>query len=521
MNSFFPYLQCPTSTLALVEGEERFSYIDVARRIEQFAGALLNGKGDLAEERIATFIPASLDYVTSLHGIWRAGGIALPMNTSSAILELEYYLTSTGVSRVITVEQFVEPLGNMCRSLNIEVVAAASLLCSDVTTVVLPEISLDRRMMILFTSGTTNKPKGVVTTRRNIEAQIKSLVEAWEWSPTDVIPLFLPLHHIHGIINILSCALWVGATIHLYPTFDMRDILNKVSVSTFNIFMAVPTVYIKIIRYLESSDISAEQRDAICRGFQSMRLNVSGSASCPVTLFEKWQQLTGQVLLERYGMTEIGMALSNPYNGKRMAGAVGTPLPGVEVALFDDNNRLVYELDHLGVSAECNPAAESIGSDSEFSPPGEIRIKGDNVFLEYWGKSDATSASFCDGWFCTGDIAVMDRLGYYHIMGRNSVDIIKSGGYKLSALEIEGVLLTNDLVSECAVIGIPDDMWGESVVAFVVLKEGCVLSYDEMKAWCVQRMSSYKIPKKLCVLLALPRNAMGKVMKPELKNLVF
>jgi malonyl-CoA/methylmalonyl-CoA synthetase len=529
MDTFFPHLQSLRSSIALVDGEVEYTYLAVGRRIQQFAVALLNGKSDLNEERIATFIPASADYVIALHGIWRAGGIALPMNTASAILELEYYLTSTGVTRLITVEQYIEPLNNLCSSLNIEVLAAGSLVNSDgtVDVAVLPDISLDRRMMILFTSGTTNKPKGVVTTRRNIEAQIKSLVEAWEWSDADVIPLFLPLHHIHGIINILSCALWAGATVHLYPTFDMRNILKKVSSNTFNVFMAVPTVYVKIIKHLEAAaDMSSEDKDAVCKGFQAMRLNISGSASCPISLFEKWVQLTGQVLLERYGMTEIGMALSNPYGGKRMAGAVGTPLPGVEVGLFDENNAMIAVPNNAGyISSSPDGGVDGSGVDGSVqgldeqrSCPGEIRVKGDTVFLEYWSKPDATAASFKDGWFCTGDIAAIDLEGYYHIMGRNSVDIIKSGGYKLSALEIEGVLLTHEMVAECAVIGIPDEVWGESVVAFVVLKEGYVLTYADMKMWCTSRMSSYKIPKTLCVVTSLPRNAMGKVMKPELKN---
>ena len=231
-----------------------------------------------------------------------------------------------------------------------------------------------------------------------------------------------------------------------------------------------------------------------------------------------------QVLLERYGMTEIGMALSNPYRGERLGGAVGRPLPGVEVSLFDDSDNQI-DITHMVLSDSSEGGSGS--SDVRQSLPGEIRVKGDNVFLEYWGNPAATEAAFHDGWFCTGDIAVVDEMGYYRIMGRSSVDIIKSGGYKLSALEIEAVLLTHEAVAECGVVGVPDEVWGEALVAFVVMsspgansESPTQLSYDDMKSWCSNRMSSYKIPKKLVVLEALPRNAMGKVMKPSLKSLL-
>lgn len=192
-----------------------------------------------------------------------------------------------------------------------------------------------------------------------------------------------------------------------------------------------------------------------------MRLDVSGSAACPVKLFKQWQALTGQILLERYGMTEIGMAISNPYSGERRA----------------------------------------------------------NVFLEYWRNPQATGTSFNQGWFCTGDIAVREG-GYYRIMGRASVDIIKSGGYKLSALESEGALLSHEAIAEYAVVGLPDETWDEAVAACVVLKPGMQLDLETLKGWSAGRMSPYKIPKQLLVLEALPRNAMGKVMKPELVKLV-
>ncbi len=489
----FPHLRNDNPKTALVEGDQQYSYGEVNSRIDRFATGLLNGKADLEEERIAFFIPASLDYVTVMHGVWRAGGIAVPLNVASAVAELDHYLTCASVTRMIANGKYQESLRELCASLNIELVSVEDVMAESAGA--LPAIEDSRRAMMLFTSGTTNKPKGVVSTHKTIKAQITTLIDAWEWSEDDVIPLFLPLHHIHGIINILSCGLWAGATVDLFAKFDIPRITENVIDGTYNVFMAVPTIYVKLIQYFDTID--DVQVDKICDGFRDMRLNISGSAACPVKLFKQWQKLTGQVLLERYGMTEIGMGISNPYNGERRAGCVGQPLPGVECQLFDE-----YD----------NPIKEE-------ALPGEIRIKGDNVFLEYWDNPKATAESFKDGWFCTGDVAVVED-GYYRIMGRSSVDIIKSGGYKLSALEIEGVLLTHEAIAEVAVIGVADDTWGEAVTAVIGLKDGATLTYEELKTWCNDKMSSYKIPKAIKIVDALPRNAMGKVTKPALKELL-
>ena len=489
----FPKLTNDNDRVALVEGDKSYTYGEVNRRIDRLATGLLDGKDDLKEERIAFFMPASLDYVATMHGIWRAGGIAIPLNVASAVSELDHYLTSAGVTRMIANGEYQESLRDLCSELHIELVSSDDVLADEVAA--LPEIIPERRGMMLFTSGTTNKPKGVVSTHKTIHAQITTLIEAWAWAEDDVIPLFLPVHHIHGIINILSCGLWAGATVHLFAKFDIPKITAEIVAGSYNVFMAVPTIYVKLIQYFDTID--ADEVQKICDGFRPMRLNISGSAACPVKLFEQWQQLTGQVLLERYGMTEIGMGLSNPYDGERRAGHVGQPLPGVEAQLFDE--------DH-------NPVTEE-------GVAGEIRIKGDNVFLEYWDNEKATIARFRDGWFCTGDVAVIED-GYYRIMGRSSIDIIKSGGYKLSALEIEGVLLAHDDIAEVAVIGVEDETWGESVMAFIGLRDGTRLEYDDLKRWCDGKMSSYKIPKAIKIIDALPRNAMGKVTKTELKKLL-
>jgi len=506
----FSKLNDENQKTALTIGDESYSYSALNQKINSFALSLLDGKKDLSEERIAFMIPAGLDYVVSLFGIWRAGGIAIPLNTSSAIPELEHYLSCASVTRLFVLTSPEKDLAELCGSLNIATLELKRELKGElktelkpngadsnqkITSEQLPVLESSRRAMILFTSGTTNKPKGVVSTHGNICAQISSLIEAWAWQENDSIPLYLPMHHVHGIINILCSGLWAGATVDVFTKFEMQAILQNVVDDRYTLFMAVPTIYAKLIPHLDT--ISAEEKQKICNGFKKMRLNISGSAACPVPIFEKWLALTKQNLLERYGMTEIGMAISNPYEGERRAGAVGVPLPGVEVALFDDNNKLITE-------EEC---------------PGEIRIKGETVFLEYWDNKKATEESFLDGWFCTGDVAVIEK-GYYRIMGRSSIDIIKSGGYKLSALEIEGGLLNHDSIAECAIIGVPDDTWGEAVTAFLVLSAGTTITLEELKSWCKGKISAYKIPKAIKIVESLPRNAMGKVTKKLLRDLV-
>ena len=477
--------------VALVEGDCAFTYAEVDSRVVRFANGLLAGRSDLAEARVAFLIPASVDYVTVLHGIWRAGGIAIPLNVASAESEWEHCLTSTGVAQVIAGEAQLSHVRPLCDRLSIEVNTVTDLLSESDSS--LPEVLPDRRALIVFTSGTTSKPKGVVTTHANVNAQISTLIDAWEWQAEDVIPLVLPLHHVHGIINVLSCALWAGATVHLMPNLDLNRLCAQVADDIFTVFMAVPTIYVKLIDHLVAQE-EGEQAE-VCEGFANMRLNVSGSAACPVVVFDTWQQLTGQALLERYGMTEIGMALSNPYDGDRRAGYVGQPLPGIDVCLIDEAGSVVQE---EGVS-------------------GEIRIQGETVFLEYWDNPEATAKSFVEGWFCTGDIGVLEA-GYYRIMGRSSIDIIKSGGYKLSALEIENKLLDHPAIAEVAVLGIEDRTWGEAVAAVVVLRSGSELTLAALKDWCDGKLSAYKIPKKLLLQDALPRNAMGKVTKPALKT---
>ena len=479
-------------SIAIRSAAGEFSYADVLARSADVAAALLDGEINLNEARIACLVPAGFEYVAAQWGIWRAGGVFVPLSLSATEPELEYTLTDSQAQCVLVSRELAASVETLCsrlglRYLIIEDVAEAA----DLT---LPEVASDRRAMILYTSGTTSRPKGVVTTHSNIEAQITSLIEAWEWQPDDRIPLFLPMHHIHGIINILSCGLWSGATVDTFPRFEMATILDRIAAGAWSVFMAVPTVYVKLIQAIE--DLPDDARQQVVDGFAGMRLMISGSAALPSSVHETWSSLTGQKLLERYGMTEIGMGLSNPYRGERRPGAVGQPLPGVEIRLKSESGEIV------SVEGE----------------PGEIQVRGPRVFSEYWNRPDVTESSFDDGWFRTGDMAVVED-GYYRIMGRQSVDIIKSGGYKLSALEIETALLDHPAIAECAVVGIADETWGEVVSAAVVLRAGQSLDLDSLTEWCRDRLSHYRIPRKLLVVDELPRNAMGKVTKPAVREL--
>ena len=478
--------------VAIVDGVGEHTYKSLLEASARTASTLLEGSPDLNEARVAFMVKPSFDWVRTQWGIWRAGGIATPLCLTHPPRELAYVLDDSRPTAVIADPEFETILRPVVERRGIRWLSLKTL---DNAIVQLPDVAAERRAMILYTSGTTGPPKGVVTTHRNISAQVKSLVEAWDWSCRDRILLNLPLHHLHGILNVLSCALWVGATCEILPRFDASAVWNKILAGQLTLFMAVPTIYHRLITCWENADPDLrDQMSAACQGF---RLMVSGSAALPVPMLDRWREISGHTLLERYGMTEIGMALSNPLHGERLPGHVGSPLPGVEVRL----------------SSPKEGDTPDVGS-------GELQVRGNNVFREYWGLPEATKAAFTiDGRFKTGDIATEEN-GVFRILGRSSVDILKSGGEKVSALEIENVLMSHPYVSECAVVGIPDFEWGHRVVAALVPAEGVSFDKHLFNAWCQDQLASYKVPKEFVILSALPRNAMGKVMKTELVRLL-
>ena len=501
---------------------EEWSYGDLLAASETVARRLLAGWGesaqDLEERPVVYLVPPGTAHVAVQWGIWRAGGIAVPLATMHPPPELEYVLEDTGAEIAIgagaldpeldaRLRPLAEARGLRCWTAG-ELVGAVP---DPLPETLLPDVDPTRAALMVYTSGTTGRPKGAVTTHRNLEAQITALVDAWGWTAEDRILHVLPLHHVHGLVNVLACALWSGAVCEFlsapgFPTFDAEEVWRRFGreEDPLSLFMAVPTIYGRLLAAWEGAP--AEQRVAWSAGAARLRLMVSGSAALPVSRMERWQEVTGHRLLERYGMTEIGMALSNPLQGERRAGTVGFPLPGVEIRRVDETGQ-----------------ALAVG---EQAMPGELEVRGPAVFREYWRRPEATREAFHDGWFRTGDVAVVEEGGYYRLLGRQSVDILKTGGYKVSALEIEEVLRTHPRIQDCAVVGVPDPEWGERVVAAVVpvaLDQGAEgdeeLTLEALRAWAKDRLAVYKVPSRLRCLEDLPRNAMGKVTKPAVVKL--
>jgi malonyl-CoA/methylmalonyl-CoA synthetase len=493
---------------AIVSDNQRYTYSQLLKKSQAFAHFLLNGQTDLNETRVAFMVTPGFDYVRVQWGIWQAGGIIVPLCLTYPLPSLRYTIENSDADILVVSSEYADLLQPLASERNMRFIVLGKedlgLHNSKSKTpnlkytegVVLSEIDDTRRAMILYTSGTTNLPKGVVTTHGNLNAQISTLIEAWEWSEKDRTICILPLHHVHGIVNIVSCSLWAGACCEFLPHFSAEGIFDAFKKGRINVFMAVPTIYFKLIAHWES--LSNEEQKALTQIMSKFRFMVSGSAALPVSVMEKWEKISCHTLLERYGMTEIGMGLSNSYRGQRNAGHVGFPLPGVQVRLADEQDNEISSTE-----------------------TGEIQVKGATVFQEYWRKPEATAESFTkDGWFKTGDIATVDEVKGYRILGRNSVDIIKSGGYKISALEIEEVLRTYPSVSDCCVVGIDDDEWGELVVA-AIISESNNIDLAELNTWMRTQMPAYKTPRQYKLITELPRNAMGKVTKNDVKKSFF
>ena len=480
------------SRTAIIAADGTFTYDQLDEASRRVAGALLADNADLNQTRVAFFVPPSFAYAAVQRGIWRAGGVAVPLAISHPPAELDYVIRDSGASVVVSDPGSATMLMPLAKSARARFLTTTSALVASMADD-LPHLGSNRRAMIIYTSGTTGRPKGAVSTHQNIGAQIAALVEAWRWTPSDRLLLTLPLHHVHGIINGLGSALAVRATCEILPDFDADVVWNRLASGDITVFTAVPTIYNRLIASWNAAQPDVQRTRS--EGARRLRLMMSGSAALPVQTLERWREITGHTLLERYGMTELGMALSNPLAGERRPGYVGQPLPGVEVRLVDDGGRDVAE-----------------------GTPGELEVRGPAVCLEYWQRPDDTRDAFRNGWFRTGDVAVWEN-GSYRLLGRSNVDIIKTGGFKVSALEIEEILRLHPAIAECAVVGVHDEDWGERVSAAVELRNGASLSLDELQQWAKVQLAPYKVPRALQAVPALPRNAMGKAVKPEVAGL--
>jgi len=331
---------------------------------------------------------------------------------------------------------------------------------------------------IIYTSGTTGASKGAVLTHNNFASNAINLLTCWQITQDDRFLLALPLFHVHGLGNGLHCWLASGCRMRLLPRFEYQSAAATFLDFRPTLFFGVPTIY---VRLLELPDAEA------ARIGRAMRLFVSGSAPLPAQVFEEFKTKFGHTILERYGMSENLMDISNPYIGERRAGSVGLPLPGVSVRLL---------------SANGEPVAEG--------ETGEVYLKGPNVFAGYWRREEATRAAFVDGYFRTGDLAVRSHDGYYTLCGRKS-DLIISGGFNIYPREIEEFLQEQDEVAEAAVVGVEDRVRGEVPIAYVVLRSE--IETAVLEARCRDKLASFKVPRRFIPVEQLPRNAMGKIQK--------
>ncbi|XP_070686602.1 malonate--CoA ligase ACSF3, mitochondrial [Pempheris klunzingeri] len=497
------------------------SSISLAGRI---SAALNSDFGGLKGKRISFLCDNDASYTVAQWAAWMSGGTAVPLYRKHPQSELEYIISDSQSSMLVAGHHYTEILEPLAHKLGLPCLTlppTSDLGTLDGADTQEKETAItdwaDRPAMIIYTSGTTGRPKGVLHTHSSIHAMVQCLVSEWAWSRDDIILHTLPLHHVHGIINKLLCPLWVGATCVMLPDFQPQkvwEMLLSSKAPLVNVFMAVPTIYSKLIQYYDQHFTQPHVKDfvkAVCK--ERIRLMVSGSAALPLPTLQRWEKITGHTLLERYGMTEIGMALSNPLKGPRIPGAVGLPLPSVEVRIVLNNtaNTTIVEGSHRATQVRAGLEGKE----------GELLVRGPSVFQEYWNKPQETRESFTDdGWFKTGDTAVY-KDGAYWIMGRSSVDIIKSGGYKISALEVERHLLAHPDIIDVAVVGSPDATWGQKVTAVVQLKKGKSMSLPVLKNWAREHMAPYTIPTGLVLVEEMPRNQMGKVNKKDLLRQFF
>ncbi|XP_059638497.1 probable CoA ligase CCL8 [Cornus florida] len=485
------------------------------------------GNKDLHGARIGIVAKPSAEFVAGVLGTWLSGGVAVPLALSYPEAELLHVMNDSDVSMILSTEDHQELMQSVAAksaaqfSLIPPVPSIPSQTSEHVQSQTgvmdvdgslqgiekLNKIEGEDPALIIYTSGTTGKPKGVVHTHKSVLAQVQILKNAWGYTSDDQFLNCLPLHHVHGLFNALLAPLYAGATVEFMPKFSVRGIWQRWRESyprdgtkvndAVTVFTGVPTMYTRLIQGYEAMD--HELQDVSASAARQLRLMMCGSSALPLPVMQQWETITEHRLLERYGMTEFVMAISNPLSGVRKGGTVGKPFPGVQT-------RIIAE-DESGV--------------------GELCIKSPSLFKEYWKLPEVTKESFTDdGFFKTGDAAKVDEDGYYVILGRNSADILKVGGYKLSALEIEAILLQHPAVSECCVLGLPDKDYGEAVSAIIVpdteikkkrdeeLKPA--VSLEELCKWAKVKLAPYKLPTRLILWDTMPRNAMGKVNKKEL-----
>ncbi len=458
----------PSSVVVIDQFQHAHTRGELESRSAQYAQALVR-LGVQPGDRVAVQIGKSFDLVALHVAVIRAGGMYLPLNAAYTDREVADLMDDAAPVLLIRDEALDHAIRRCSAGEIADLADAAPTSFHDV------ERTNDDPAAMLYTSGTTGKPKGAVLSHGNLSAATRTLVEAWSFSADDVLLHILPLFHIHGLFVALYCTLASGGSTTFIDRFDATRIVDALPGAT--VLMGVPTHYTRLIDEPTFTRQSA----------RSIRLFTSGSAPMLVSTHEAFTARTGQVILERYGMTETGMLASNPYVGARKPGFVGPPLPGVEIRI---------------------DGAET----------GEVQVRGGNVFHGYWKRPELRATEFtADGWFRTGDLGHFDADGYLEIVGR-SKDLIITGGLNVYPKELELILDEFPGVLESAVIGLPDLDFGEAVVAIVVPQPGVLLDVDKLRLLAKQQLAAFKVPKRFHIVEALPRNTMGKVEKARLRQ---
>lgn len=480
----------PGARFALLDDGREYSYQDVLDSSARFANTLA-ALGVEPGDRVAVQVEKSVEALMLYLGTVRAGGIFLPLNTAYTPAEIEYFLGDAepavfvcDPAKAPALKPFAEKAGAKLETLGVgtgtllDKANAASGSFVDVAR------GPDELAAILYTSGTTGRSKGAMLSHDNLSSNALTLVDYWRFGKDDVLLHALPIFHTHGLFVATNTILLAGASMILLPKFDPEQIFRYLPQATS--MMGVPTFY---VRLLQDARLNRETT-------KHMRLFVSGSAPLLAETHREWRERTGHAILERYGMTETNMNTSNPYDGDRVAGTVGFPLPGVSARVVDPETGKAL-------------AAEEIGM---------IEVKGPNVFKGYWRNPEKTAAEFrADGFFITGDLGKIDERGYVHIVGRGK-DLIITGGYNVYPKEVETEIDGMDGVVESAVFGVPHADFGEGVTAAVVCKPGASITAPAIAKALEDRLAKFKLPKQVFIVPELPRNTMGKVQKNLLRD---
>jgi malonyl-CoA/methylmalonyl-CoA synthetase len=470
----------------------RYTFADLETETARYA-RLLAGLGLRRGDRVAAQVEKSPGALFFYLGCLRAGLTYLPLNTAYRDMEVEYFLENAQPGLMVCAPERLAALRRLTDAQRVPYVrtldaAGEGSLYQEARDLEprypVDDVNADDIAVILYTSGTTGRPKGAMITHRNLAANALALHTAWGWRPGDVLLHALPIFHIHGLFVACHGALLNASKMLFLPKFDVAEVLHALPEAT--VFMGVPTYYTRLLADL------AFGRDT-CR---NMRLFTCGSAPLLPQTFHEFRERTGHTILERYGMTETGMNTSNPLDGPRLPGTVGPPLPGVAVRIVDNE-----------------------GKDVAPGEVGELLVKGDNVFKGYWRMPEKTAEEFsADGYFHTGDLARVDANGYVSIVGR-AKDLIISGGFNVYPKEIESYIDKLPGVAESAVIGVPHPDFGEAVVAVVVRTvDGTTLNEAGVIAALKERIAGFKVPKRVFLVSELPRNTMGKVQKNLLRE---